>query len=340
MKRIFLLISIGFLLISIGLVFVFSGRANKSSDTALAPTKNREEIIVVSERDKNETLQLFIRNIDGSNPTQLTFNKKKSWMPAISPCGKKAAYVVDAKTSLNLYQINLDGSENKQLTFGGLNIVPCWTPDGKHLLYSHSPAPHKTPVRIYKMDADGKNKKMLLDKKGKYWEMVPTISPDGKQVAFTSNRSGDGKYEIWKVNMDGSNLTRLTTVAYDDDIKANIQQKVPAWSPDGSRIALWRGVEMTELAKDGGERDRKIFQSWKVCVMHSDGTDLTVVDFGDDPAWSNDGKHLLYADPINRDKNRPGVISVKIHSSAGGKNRTLFRTRKDFGRMAVGFRNK
>ena len=113
----------------------------------------------------------------------------------------------------------------------------------------------------------------------------------------------------------------------------------PAWSPDGSKIALWRGVEMTELAKDGGQRDRKIFQSWKVCVMNSDGTGLTAVDFGDDPAWSNDGKYILHPDPINRDQNRNGRISVKIHLSDGSKNRTLFRTGKDFARMDVGYMN-
>lgn len=318
--------------IAIGFVFVSAGYSNEDSNAT-------KEIIVVSERDKNETPQLFIREIDGTNPRQLTFNEGKSWMPAISPCGTKVAYVVDKKTSLNIYQINLDGSGNKQLTFGGLNVVPCWMPDGRQLLYSHSPAPHKFPVRIYKMDADGKNAERLIEGEGKYWEMVPTISPDGKQVAFTSDRRGDDKYEIWKVNIDGSNLTRLTTVGYDSDIGANIQYKVPAWSPDGSKIALWRGVEMTELKKDGGERDRKIFQTWKVCVMNSDGSNLTAVDFGDDPTWSNDGKNILYPDPLNRDGNRNGRISVMIHLSDGSKNRTLFRTGKDFARMDVGCMN-
>ena len=36
-----------------------------------------------------------------------------------------------------------------------------------------------------------------------------------------------------------------------------------------------------------------IFNSWKVCVMNTDGTELTAIDFGDDPTWSNDGKSIV-----------------------------------------------
>ncbi|MEV7889561.1 cell wall-binding repeat-containing protein [Streptomyces sp. NPDC002817] len=55
----------------------------------------------------------------------------------------------------------------------------------------------------------------------------PSISPDGRSVAFT--RSVDGHRQLFKVNTDGTGLTQLTTDAVD--------HHRPAWSPQGNRIA-------------------------------------------------------------------------------------------------------
>lgn len=320
----------------IGLILCVS---QVSCDTQSSLTESElVEKIIVSEEDVNGTLQLFIRDIDGLNPTQLTFSSNKSWMPAISPNGKKIAYVEESNVSADIYLINIDGTENQLLTSGGINITPVWTPDGNHILYTHTPTLNGTiPQRIFIMEANGFNKTALINETGNYSEVVPTISPDGSQVAFASDRSGHDQFEIWKANIDGANLTQLTTIGYDSIIQANIQQKVPSWSPDGSKIALWRGVEMNELNQDGSLRDQLIVQSWKVCVMNTDGTELTAIDFGDDPAWSTDGQYIYHPDPMNRDQNPNNAISIKKHRPNGSDNITLFKTTRGFGRMDVGF---
>jgi Tol biopolymer transport system component len=56
----------------------------------------------------------------------------------------------------------------------------------------------------------------------------PTFSPDGKLVAFSSNRSGN--FDIWLMNTLGRKPVRLTTTPGD---KSN-----PKWSPDGKEIAF------------------------------------------------------------------------------------------------------
>jgi TolB protein len=58
-----------------------------------------------------------------------------------------------------------------------------------------------------------------------YW---PAWSPDGKQIAFTSNR--DGNYEIYLMNADGSGQRNFT--------RHKSQDNFAAWSPDGKRIAF------------------------------------------------------------------------------------------------------
>ena len=167
-------------------------------------------------------MQLFIRNIDGSQPVQLTFNKDRSWMPSICPDGQKIAYVMSKNTSIEIYLIHMDGTGNQQITFGGLNITPVWNPDGKYILYTHAINGGKVPRRIYKMNPDGSNKENLINETGDFSDMVPSISPDGSQFVFTSDRSGPEQFEIWRADIDGNNLVRLTHVAYDEDIQANI----------------------------------------------------------------------------------------------------------------------
>jgi Tol biopolymer transport system component len=62
----------------------------------------------------------------------------------------------------------------------------------------------------------------------------PAWSPDGKSIAFQSNR--DGPYHIYVMNTDGSNLRQLTSGDNDD--------RHPNWSPDGKTIAVDTGEEI------------------------------------------------------------------------------------------------
>jgi Tol biopolymer transport system component len=92
-------------LIIIVLVLLLNSACQVSGD----PVLTQKEIMVVSEMDDLGAYQLYIRDIDGSNPVQLTFNEHKSWMPAICPDGKKVAYVLQKPDYLDLWYINLDG---------------------------------------------------------------------------------------------------------------------------------------------------------------------------------------------------------------------------------------
>jgi TolB protein len=75
------------------------------------------------------------------------------------------------------------------------------------------------------MNADGGQVRRLTQTK--CLNCWPAFSPDGKRIAFTSNR--DGNYEIYVMNADGSapqNLTRHFS-----------QDNFATWSPDGNRMA-------------------------------------------------------------------------------------------------------
>jgi Tol biopolymer transport system component/DNA-binding winged helix-turn-helix (wHTH) protein len=57
---------------------------------------------------------------------------------------------------------------------------------------------------------------------------IPNLSPDGRRVVFTSDRSGDA--EVWTADLDGSNAVKLTSMA--------ILPGFPRWSPDGGLITF------------------------------------------------------------------------------------------------------
>ena len=109
----------------------------------------------------------------------------------------------------------------------------------------------------------------------------PVWSPDGRRIAFSSNR--DGKNEIYVMDADGSNVKRLT-----DNLADDVN---PMWSPDGHRIVF-------DSERDG---NREIY------VMDADGGNqlrLTRNNALDSTAtWSPDGSLIAFAS--NRDTGYP-----------------------------------
>ena len=80
---------------------------------------------------------------------------------------------------------------------------------------------------IFRMDYDGSDLVNLTD--NTFDDSLPDWSPDGSKIAFSSNMQDDTD-EIYVMDPDGANLTRLTTIG---------MCYSPKWSPDGQRIAFY-----------------------------------------------------------------------------------------------------
>jgi Tol biopolymer transport system component len=132
-------------------------------------------------------------------------------------------------------------------------------------------------------------------------EKDPTWSPDGRRIAFTSDRTTAGDEEVWVMNADGSGATQLTTSALDEF--------AVDWSPDGSRIVF---------SLNGGTNN-----IWQI---KPDGTGLgqltTFPGPGGGPygaSFSPDGSQLVLMNILAGSGDQP----LGLVSSAGGLPTTI-----------------
>jgi len=182
----------------------------------------------------SEHSQVFTIEPSGTGLRQLTHvdDNRSAALPDWSPDGRRIAFESNQSGAFGIWVMNADGSDQKRLSgrkgFG--DFYPSWSPDGTTLLYSHCPEViglgFFSQCDINAMNADGSGKEALLSM-GRWRNTRPQFSPDGRQIAFGSDRGGL-QGAIWVMRADGSSPRRLT--------KPVLRAFWPDWSPSGDRI--------------------------------------------------------------------------------------------------------
>lgn len=168
-----------------------------------------------------------------SEPEAVVTPSKFSRHLGFSRDGKRMIYVqTENRSNIHAAEFNpiaeqLTG-EPFWITRGDREIVrPELSADGRHFVARLS---RRTQDDIVTINRDGTNWLNLTN--DKYFDRYPRWSPDGKRVAFASDRSGG--YEIWMINVDGTNLRRVT---FDSPKEGT---SFPVWSPDGTKLSFRR----------------------------------------------------------------------------------------------------
>jgi len=123
-----------------------------------------------------------------------------SLAPMWSPDGNRIVY--DDEHGLRVQ--NEDGSVSYLITHDARDTSPSWSPDGRQVAFTRRQHDH---WEVYVVDADGRNLKRLTDTPrqpdGSLGNSAaPAWSPDGRLIAFVTDRSG--RWEIWVMGGSGN----------------------------------------------------------------------------------------------------------------------------------------
>lgn len=233
---------------------------------------------------------LTIADADGRNAAAVWRTPGASLnQPAWSPDGTQIALSVlsfeggtgYASQRRHIYVIDADGTDATKVTEGTVeDEYPEWSPDGTRIAFQRTTWQDRTvspPVGndryVVIADPDGDNQTEL--NKGGAWESHPVWSPDGTQIAITSNS------RLAVMNADGTGLRTWSVAAH--------WLSRLSWSPDGSQIAL---------ARIAGPRDNPRSVETNIAVLEiasGIATDITAMDGTElNPHWSPDGERILF----------------------------------------------
>jgi TolB protein len=215
------------------------------------------------------------------------FFRAQASQPSFSPDGSRLALHSWDNTSRGLLTMDSTGANPKLIATFAEDQLPAWTSDGQSIVFlTRRSGDRKSNLVLVDSNTEGSEGSILGE--GEYpsiglngmmllkgWgntafglrqssvnmdeiqtitnaetDTAPSLSPDGSKVVFMSRREGEN-WDIYMVNIDGSDLQRLTRDASQDGL--------PVWSPDGNAIAF--------VSDRGGP--------WAVWVMTPDGKGIS-----------------------------------------------------------------
>jgi Tol biopolymer transport system component len=226
---------------------------------------------------------IFVLPVSGGEPRRLTVDNRLIDGLTWTRDAKQIVFSSTRTGLSNLWQVSLSGGPPELISGAGEDThAPSISPRGDRLAYVHS----LVHVNIWRTEGPGvrgtrePSVKLIassrIDGEGDY-------SPDGKRIAFTSDRSGN--FEIWAANDDGSNPVQLTSLG-------GSATGSPSWSPDGKHIAFDSRLEghsdIFVISAEGGSPRR----------VTTENAEDTV------PAWSRNGEWIYF------DSDRTGMQQI------------------------------
>jgi eukaryotic-like serine/threonine-protein kinase len=205
---------------------------------------------------------------------QLTSQPGVEWFPSLSPDGKWIVYAGTGTGSRHIYLQSVGGQKPLDLTGDSTddNDQPAFSPDSERIAFRSS----RDDGGIFVMGRTGEAIRRVT-RAG----FRPAWSPDGKQLAFTTEnvelnpQNAQGRSELWSVAVDGGEPRRI----YEGDAV------LASFSPNNRRIAFTRRIsnpfqaDVCTIAVSGGA---------VVPVTNDRWTDWS-------PVWSPDGNFVYFA---------------------------------------------
>ncbi|MFC1846594.1 TolB family protein [Chloroflexota bacterium] len=208
--------------------------------------------------DANENEEICTLRIGDGEFSRITYNDLMDIYPVWSPDGTRLAFLSWRDKDLDIYVMGNDGSNQMKLyDSGGHDADIDWV--GSSIVFTSG-------SRIWIMQDDGTTPLRITDPPDAgvwgnanlpFGDYDSRLSPDGRKIAFErleDDVSPHGNYNMFVVNADGSDETRLTDSGY--------SQGIVSWSHSGDKLVFVVGA----IGNEG---------KYDIFMMNSDGSNIT-----------------------------------------------------------------
>jgi dipeptidyl aminopeptidase/acylaminoacyl peptidase len=213
--------------------------------------------------------QICLMNADGSGYRRLTTEDGiRHFYPSMAPDGQSVVYSAFREENIfEIYEVTLDGLATRLTNRLGVLTAPEISPDGTLVTFTYWAITNQKHA-VWVMNRDGSNPHQVAPSG---WD--PTWSPDGSQILFASDMNGN--VQIYRVNLDGSGLTAVTTSM------RGIRGRTD-WSATGDWIGTYAGGSW----------------NWEVYLLRPDGSEIHQISPSGSvslaPSFSPDGQWVAF----------------------------------------------
>jgi len=174
------------------------GPAGRPQPFISQPTFSPDGRRIAVKGGEDETgYDIWIHEVDRPMKTRLTTHDGMDLMPVWSPSGERVAFSSDRAGRRNVHAKDVDSDEEAQLLFAAsaMGQWPMdWSPDGNHLALERTGDAGAMDLWYLERNIEGDYEAKPI-RRNRFIEQSPAFSPDGRFVAFASDRSG--RFEVY-----------------------------------------------------------------------------------------------------------------------------------------------
>ncbi|WP_375666283.1 Tol-Pal system beta propeller repeat protein TolB [Bartonella sp. TT121SHDZB] len=213
--------------------------------------------------------RLAMMDQDGANLIYMSDGSELVLTPRFSPKRQELTYMAYEENQVpHVYLQQIEMGQRELIgTFNNMTIAPRFSSDGQKVIMSL--LQNDGSANLYTMDLRTRTMTRLTTTSA--IDTSASYSPDGKQIVFSSDRSG--KPQIYKMNADGSDIQRISL--------NEGSYSTPIWSPRGDYIAF----------------TKQLSGQFSIGVMRPDGQGERILTTGfhnEGPTWAPNGRVLMF----------------------------------------------
>lgn len=225
-----------------------------------------------------EVQELWVVDYDGENLRRLTDHRSIILSPNWSPDGRRIAFSSFKTGDQRIWELDLVTGEERMIEVNrpGQHMTPAYSPDGSTLAFAILGG-DRSGIFTWNLE---RNCCLAYLQGGRWNDLSPTWSPDGRRIAFNSNRLGTATPQIYVMSAQGGEPDLISPFRFGQPGYFTS----PDWSPDGSRVAFHGRIERGRyhiLVADLQARGSRVAQ-------------LTFEGNNEDPSWGPDGRHIAF----------------------------------------------